>query len=319
MGKYLYDKDLSVVVPVFNEEGNLPELYRRLTAVLSALTEKYEIIFVNDGSSDSSLRLIEDFAAADSRVYYIALSRNFGHQVAVSAGLDYARGRATVIMDADLQDPPELIPELYGKHTEGYQVVYVRRRKREGESAFKKISAKLFYRLMRRVARIDMPMDTGDFRLIDHHIVSCLRRMPEQSKFLRGQIAWMGYRQTGIELDRPERKHGRSGYSVSKMFALAFDGITGFSNKPLEWVSRMGLIVFLIALAVIIYSLIRHYVYHQTVEGWTSIIASSMFIGGIQLLSIGVIGSYIARINKNTDDRPLYLIADSNIETDSEE
>lgn len=192
-----YTKDLSIVVPIYNEEKGIPELVRRLSAAAASITEDYELIFVNDGSRDGSMELLRSLCKGDDRFFYINLSRNFGHQIAVSAGLDHVRGKATVIIDGDLQDPPELISELYAKYREGYEVVYAQRKHREGETWFKKATAKGFYRTMRKITSIDMPLDTGDFRLIDRKIVQCLREMPEQNKLLRGQIAWMGFRQTG--------------------------------------------------------------------------------------------------------------------------
>ena len=311
-----YTKDLSIVVPIYNEEKGIPELVRRLSAAAASITEDYELIFVNDGSRDGSMELLRSLCKGDDRFFYINLSRNFGHQIAVSAGLDHVRGKATVIIDGDLQDPPELIPELYAKYREGYEVVYAQRKHREGETWFKKATAKGFYRTMRKITSIDMPLDTGDFRLIDRKIVQCLREMPEQNKFLRGQIAWMGFRQTGVQFDRDERKYGQTNYPLRKMLALAIDGITGFSSRPLEWVAQLGAWVSLLSLFVIVYALISHFLLNKTVSGWTSVIVSSMFLGGVQLICLGVIGTYISKINKNIVARPLYLVAESNIAAD---
>ena len=291
-----YTKDLSIVVPIYNEEKGIPELVRRLSAAAASITEDYELIFVNDGSRDGSMELLRSLCKGDDRFFYINLSRNFGHQIAVSAGLDHVRGKATVIIDGDLQDPPELIPELYAKYREGYEVVYAQRKHREGETWFKKATAKGFYRTMRKITSIDMPLDTGDF--------------------LRGQIAWMGFRQTGVQFDRDERKYGQTNYPLRKMLALAIDGITGFSSRPLEWVAQLGAWVSLLSLFVIVYALISHFLLDKTVSGWTSVIVSSMFLGGVQLICLGVIGTYISKINKNIVARPLYLVAESNIAAD---
>lgn len=305
--------ELSIVVPIYNEEKNIPILYQRLKDVASSITDNHELIFVNDGSRDASLFELMKLTETDDKAFYINFSRNFGHQIAVTAGLDHSRGKAVVIIDGDLQDPPELIPEMYKKHKEGYEVVYAQRSKRKGESWFKKITAKCFYRILRKSTNINIPVDTGDFRLIDRKIVDCLKQMPEQNKFLRGQIAWLGFRQTAVMFERQERIHGITGYPFSKMLKFALDGITGFSDKPLAFVTRAGLFISLISFLIIIYAIFAHYALQQTITGWTSLIVSSMFIGGIQLLSIGIIGEYISRINKNVLNRPLYIVSNTNM------
>lgn len=305
--------ELSIVVPIYNEEKNIPILYQRLKDVASSITDNHELIFVNDGSRDASLFELMKLTETDDKAFYINFSRNFGHQIAVTAGLDHSRGKAVVIIDGDLQDPPELIPEMYKKHKEGYEVVYAQRSKRNGESWFKKITAKCFYRILRKSTNINIPVDTGDFRLIDRKIVDCLKQMPEQNKFLRGQIAWLGFRQTAVMFERQERIHGTTGYPFSKMLKFALDGITGFSDKPLAFVTRAGLFISLISFLIIIYAIFAHYALQQTITGWTSLIVSSMFIGGIQLLSIGIIGEYISRINKNVLNRPLYIVSNTNM------
>jgi dolichol-phosphate mannosyltransferase len=248
----------------------------------------------------------------NSRVFYINFSRNFGHQVAVTAGLDASKGKSVVIIDGDLQDPPELIVDLFKKHKEGYEVVYAKRRERKGESIFKKITAKLFYRILKRITAINIPLDTGDFRLIDRKVVEYLKQMPEQNKFLRGQIAWLGFKQTEVLFDRFERKYGKTGYSLGKMIQFAMDGITSFSDKPLQFVSKLGFGISLVSFIVILYAFYSHFVLDRTITGWTSLIISSMFIGGVQLISIGVIGEYISRINKNVLKRPLYIVKETN-------
>ncbi|WP_299111794.1 glycosyltransferase family 2 protein [uncultured Winogradskyella sp.] len=312
----MLENDISIIVPVYNEEGNLSELYNRLTKTLESISNKYQIIFVNDGSNDDSFVKILAFAENNPKVFYLNLSRNFGHQIAVSAGLEYCNAKCTVIIDSDLQDPPELISELYAKYREGFDVVYAKRKKRKGESFLKKLTAKLYYRLLKRWVSFEIPLDAGDFRLISKKVVNAINNMPEQNKFLRAQIAWLGFKQTNVLFNRETRKHGESGYSYSKMFRLAFDGITGFSDKPLLYVSRLGFVISIFSFLVIIYAIFSHYVLKETITGWTSLIISAAFIGGIQLLSIGVIGEYISRINTNVKGRPLYIIDATNIDCD---
>lgn len=299
---------LSVVIPVMNEEENMPELVRRLTLAAAEVTENYELIFVDDGSSDGTLEMLCNYSDQEERIKYLSFSRNFGHQVAVMAGLDHCRGEAVVIIDGDLQDPPELIPELYAKYKEGYKVVYGRRSERKGETPFKKGTARMFYRLLNRITDIEIPLDTGDFRLIDKAVVEGLKRMPEPNKFLRGQIAWIGYKQTSVYYSRDSRKAGKTNYTLRKMLRLALDGITGFSNAPLRFVANAGMAVSAIAFLTIIYSLYAHLILQQTISGWTSLMIGIMFIGGIQLIAIGIIGTYISRINAAVRNRPLYII-----------
>ncbi|HMS28955.1 MAG TPA: glycosyltransferase family 2 protein [Saprospiraceae bacterium] len=309
--------DLVVIVPIFNEEKILHELYERLTKAAKQVSENYRLLFINDGSNDASMEVILTFAANDENVEYIDLSRNFGHQQAVSAGLDAVEGKAVVIIDGDLQDPPELIPEMYIEYKKGYDIVYAQRKRREGESVFKLWTAKLFYRLLRSMTAVSMPVDTGDFRLIDQKVVNCLKQMPEKTKFLRGQIAWLGFRQSAYLYDREKRKAGSSAYTISKMVRLALDGITGFSDKPLQLVSLLGFLFCSISFLVILYALYAHYVLEKTITGWTSLIISSMFIGGVQLLSLGIIGLYISRINTNVLNRPFYIIRESKIRSNN--
>jgi len=306
--------DISVIIPVYNEQQIINELYTRLQKTVSKISENYELIFVNDGSKDHSLLELLKLTEQDNRVFYINFSRNFGHQISVTAGLDACNGNAVVIIDGDLQDPPELISELYEKHKEGYEVVYAKRKERKGESFFKKTIAKLFYRVLKKITSIDIPLDTGDFRLIDKKVVRYLKQMPEQNKFLRGQIAWLGFRQSEVLFNRDERKYGKTGYSFSKMMNFAMDGITSFSDKPLQLVTKIGFSISFLSFLIILYAIYSHYILDRTITGWTSLIISSMFIGGVQLISIGIIGEYISRINKNVLKRPLYIIEKSNIE-----
>jgi dolichol-phosphate mannosyltransferase len=306
--------DISIVVPVYNEEKSIRLMYDRLLASISKISSNFEIIYVNDGSRDNSFLELVKLSKEDSRVKYINFSRNFGHQIAVTAGLDKSKGDAVVIIDGDLQDPPEVIPEMYAKHKEGFEVVYGQRLKRKGESFFKKITAKYFYRILKKITSVNIPVDTGDFRLIDRKIVNDLKNMPEQNKFLRGQIAWLGYRQTSVFFERDERKFGETGYPFSKMLKFALDGITGFSDVPLQFVTKTGIFISFISFLIILYAVFSHFVLEKTITGWTSLIISSMFIGGVQLISIGIIGEYISRINKNVQNRPLYIIDQSNID-----
>ena len=306
--------ELSIIIPIYNEELILPELHRRLAAAAAQITEDYELIFVNDGSKDGSLAGLKQLAAQFERANFISFSRNFGHQVAVSAGLDHAKGNAVVIIDGDLQDPPELIPELYKKHKEGYEVVYAKRKNRQGESIFKKFTAKMFYRILANITSIDIPLDTGDYRLMDKVVVDNLKQMPERHKFLRGQISWIGFRQTFVEFDRGERTHGETGYTLKKMLQFALDGITAFSDVPLRFVTWAGFGVSFIAFLIIIYALFAKFVMNEVVTGWTSMIISVMFIGGVQLIAIGIIGEYLSRINTDVKRRPLYIIQETNVE-----
>ncbi len=307
--------ELSIIIPIYNEALNIPTLYGRLKAVMEKLAISYELVFVNDSSKDNSILLIKQFATQDPSVKYIDFSRNFGHQIAVTAGLAMCKGNAVAIIDADLQDPPELIADLYNTMQEGYEVVYAKRRSRKDKSIFKKIAYKTFYRILARISQIDIPLDTGDFRILKRCVVDELNRMPEQHKFLRGQIAWLGFNQTYIEYDRDARVAGEPGYSYRKLFRLALDGITSFSNMPLRVATIMGFIVFFISLILIVYTLVSFLFFHDTTpRGWSSIMISVLFLGGIQLLSIGIIGEYISRIQSDVRKRPLYVLRDTNMD-----
>ena len=317
MNDVLKSPEISIVVPLYNEEKNIRLMYDRLVSSILKITSNFEIIYVNDGSKDNSFLELLKLSNEDERVKYINFSRNFGHQIAVTAGLDYSKGTAVVIIDGDLQDPPEVIPEMYAKHKEGFEVVYGQRLKRKGDNFFKKITAKYFYRILKKITSINIPLDTGDFRLIDQKIVKDLKNMPEQNKFLRGQIAWLGYRQTSVFFERDERKFGETGYPFSKMLKFALDGITGFSDVPLQFVTKTGIFISFISFLVILYAIFSHFILERTITGWTSLIISSMFIGGVQLISVGIIGEYISRINKNVQNRPLYIVRETNIEANT--
>ncbi|MEM1323026.1 MAG: glycosyltransferase family 2 protein [Bacteroidota bacterium] len=305
--------DISVIIPVYNEEDNIGLLHQRTSAVMEQLKVNYELIFVNDGSRDKSIELVKELAQKHSEVKFIDFSRNFGHQVAVTAGLDRSTGDAVVIIDADLQDPPELIIEMYQKLRSGYEVVYAKRKRRDGESFLKRFTARMFYRILSKITSIHIPIDTGDFRIVDRKIVNILKQMPEKNKYLRGQISWIGFRQTYVEYDRQERHSGDTGYTYSKMLRFALDGITGFSDLPLKIVTYFGFIVSGFAFLVMVYALYSRFILQEYEPGWTSTILSILFIGGIQMIAIGIIGEYLSRMNSNIRNRPLYIVKDTNI------
>lgn len=306
---------LSIIVPIYNEESNLEELYNRLRDVSLQISQLSEFIIVDDGSKDNSFHIISILSKLDNRVRYIRFTRNFGHQIALQAGLEAAKGDFVAIIDGDLQDPPELLPLMLQKiENEKFEIVYAKRLSRKSESFLKKLTATLFYRILNKVSKINIPLDTGDFRLMTQRVVKEIIKMEEPNKFLRGQISWLGYPQTFLEYERDGRKTGKSNYSYGKMFRLAFDGITGFSDFPLKFASFSGIAVSFLSFLLIIYALVGKLILHQTVSGWTSIITAILFIGGIQLLSIGIIGEYISRLNDASRKRPLYIVSESNIE-----
>ncbi len=307
--------DLSILIPIYNEEGNIDILINRLRGVIAQMNLNCEFIFINDGSKDNSISIIKNLAIADPSIKYIDFSRNFGHQIAVSAGLDLSIGKRVVIIDADLQDPPELIIEMFAKMNEGFEVVYAKRRARKGESWLKLFTAKMFYRILKAITSVNIPVDTGDFRIMDRKVVDVLKQMSEQNKFLRGQISWIGFNQTFVEYDRDVRQAGETGYTYKKMIRFALDGITGFSNFPLKFASICGFVVSGIAFVVMLYALYARFISKDYIEGWTSIIISVLFLGGIQLISIGIIGEYISRLSANSRNRPLYIINETNIKS----
>jgi dolichol-phosphate mannosyltransferase len=305
--------DLSVIIPIYNEEMNLVPMNNRIIAALLPLQLHYEIIYVNDGSKDNSLPIIMGLSEENASVKYIDFSRNFGHQIAISAGLEHAVGERIVIMDGDGQDPPELIPALLTKSKEGFEVVYAKRKKRKGESFLKKLTAKLFYRFIANITQIEIPLDTGDFRLIHRKVQKVLLNMPEQHKYLRGQIAWIGFNSTFVEYDREERMGGNTKFTYGKMMRFATDGISGFSNWPLKVATMLGFAVSGIAFMLIIYSLYQKF-FGFTEVGWTSLHISVLFLGGVQLLGIGILGEYLGRVSENVKNRPTYIVKNSNIE-----
>lgn len=306
--------DVSVIAPLLNEEKNVYELYNRIKATLHRLSCTYEIILIDDGSKDNTLYAVEKLASEDPFVKYISFSRNFGHQLAFFAGLERCTGNQVILIDGDLQDPPEVIEPLWQKSGEGYDVVYAKRKTRKGESFGKKITAKLFYRILNRITSIDIPLDTGDFRIFNRKVADELVKMNDHTKFLRGQIAWLGFKETYISYERDERKKGSTSFGYTKMFRFAIDGITGFSNFPLKFASISGIIVSLFAFIFIIYVILAKLAWGQTISGWASIMVTVLFLGGIQLLSVGIIGEYISRINDAVRNRQLYIINKTNID-----
>lgn len=299
---------ISIVLPVFNESQTLPALYARLAGVMRRLGESYELVFVNDGSRDGSLDVLKKLAAEDSKMRVVSLSRNFGHQMAITCGLDRARGAAVIVMDADLQDPPELIPTLIERWREGYDVVYAVREERQGESLFKRATAALFYRLIRRLSRVEIPADTGDFRLLSRRAVEGLRATTERNRFVRGLVGWIGYRQTGVRFVREERAAGETKYPFRKMLKFAIDGITSFSFVPLQMATYFGFLISGASFLYIVYAVLQKLLTDRPVTGWTSLMVAMLFLGGVQLITLGIIGEYIGRIYEEVKQRPLYLV-----------
>ena len=298
---------VSVVVPCFNESEVIAECHRRLTRVLSSAVGWYEIVYIDDGSRDRTLFELQVLYASDPNVTVIELSRNFGHQSAVSAGLEAAQGDVVVIIDSDLQDPPELIPAMLEKWREGYEVVYGVRDTRAGESQFKLWTAKFFYRLINSLSDVKIPADAGDFRLLDRKAVEAIKQMPERHRLLRGMCSWIGFRQYGLRYPRASRVAGSTKYPLRKMLNLAFDGIASFSTVPLRFVSVIGFLAALLSLIGIIYALIVRLFTHTWVAGWAISFVGMLFLGGLQMMSLGVLGEYVGRIYSETKQRPLYL------------
>jgi glycosyltransferase involved in cell wall biosynthesis len=301
----------SVVIPIFNEQEVLPALFDRLTVLLEHLDGQAEVILVDDGSEDEGLARKMDLASRDGRFKVLHLSRNFGHQIAITAGLDFAAGNAVVVMDADLQDPPEVILELARCWREGFDVVYAVRRVRAGEKRFKRKTATAFYRLLRRLSDVDIPADVGDFRLVDRKALEAYKTMREEDRFVRGMFSWIGFKQTGVPYDRDERYAGKTKYPLRKMLQFAVDGIVSFSNAPLRLALTLG---FLVSLASFIYGFVAislRLAGAFTVPGWTSVIIVASFLGGVQLMVLGVIGEYVGKAYKEAKKRPLYVVSSS--------
>jgi dolichol-phosphate mannosyltransferase len=302
---------LSVVAPIYNESATLPEFYRRVRQVLDSMHESWELVLVDDGSKDESANMIRELAVKDPRVRPVIFARNFGHQVAVTAGLDFSRGDAVVIIDSDLQDPPEVIPSLVEKWRQGYEVVFAVRTEREGESWFKLFTASLFYRLIYRITDVDIPLDTGDFRLLDRKVVNVMNQMRERHRFLRGMSVWVGFRQIGVPYRRAARYAGETKYPLKKMIRFASDAITGFSFFPLQLATYIGFICAAISiLAIPVVIALRTAGSHE-LSGQATTLIAVLFLGGVQLISLGILGEYIGRIYDEAKGRPLYIVRET--------
>ena len=304
-------KKISVVIPMYYEEEVARECYEKVSNVLKSLDYKYdyEIIFVNDGSKDKTLEILEDIAKEDNKAKIISFSRNFGHQAAVTAGLKEVSGDAIVIIDADLQDPPELIPQMLELWEQGNEVIYGKRKTRKGESAFKLLTAKMFYKTLNALSDVEIPKDTGDFRLVDRKVVDVINSLPEHNKFLRGLFSWVGFKQEAYEYERQERFAGKTKYPLRKMLKLASDGIISFSTKPLKLVGALGIISIIISIILLVYALISYiFKLNQLSAGWTSLIVAITFFAGVQLLSLWIISEYIGRIYDESKGRPQYIV-----------
>ena len=301
----------SLIIPIYNEEESIPELYRRVSDVMDSLDDSVELILINDGSRDRSLKLMRELQERDARVCYISFARNFGHQAAVTAGLNFARGQVIVVLDADLQDPPELIPKMIESWQAGYHVVYAQRTKRKKESWFKRLTAYVFYRLLRQLADVDIPADTGDFCLMDRQVVEVLNSMPERNRYIRGLRAWIGFRQTAVKFERDPRFAGEVKYTFKKSLALAVNSLVSFSKIPLRISTYLGLFSALIALLMAL--LVLYWRLQQPdspVTGLATILIAVFFLGSVQLISIGILGEYIGRIYEEVKGRPAYTIAE---------
>ncbi|AIQ66843.1 glycosyltransferase family 2 protein [Paenibacillus graminis] len=301
----------SVIVPMFNEEEVIQHTYERLKKVMDGCGGSYELVFVNDGSRDRTAEIMREVSSRDEHVKLVDFSRNFGHQVAITAGMDYAEGEAVVVIDADLQDPPEVILQMIAKWKEGYEVVYAKRLKRQGETLFKKATAKMFYRLLSSMTSVEIPTDTGDFRLIDRKVCDVLRGLKEKNRYVRGLVSWVGFRQTMVEYVREERFAGETKYPLKKMIRFALDGITSFSHKPLKIASYIGFFLSFSSFLYLFFVLFQKIFTSWTVPGWASIVGVNLLFNGIVLMLLGVIGEYIGRIYDESKDRPLYIVRET--------
>jgi polyisoprenyl-phosphate glycosyltransferase len=299
---------LSIVVPAYNEETNLRPLFDKLEAVLQPITADYEIVVVNDGSTDHTLSILYDIQGRDPHLVVVDLARNFGKEIAMTAGIELASGQAVVPIDADLQDPPELIASFVAKWQEGYEVVYGVRTERQGETWFKRLSAGAFYRFINHISDTPIPCDTGDYRLLDRRVVEVLKRMPERARFMKGLFAWVGFRQIGVPFERPARFHGRTKWSYLRLWRFALNGIFSFSVAPLKVCTLLGSVLGALSIGYMLYLFVRTLVHGVDVPGYASLMVVVLFMGGIQLLGIGILGEYIARIFDEAKQRPLYVI-----------
>jgi dolichol-phosphate mannosyltransferase len=301
-------KLVSIVIPIHNEAIALPILYERLAKMASARSEQFEFIFINDASKDNSFEIMQALHRRDARVKVANLSRNFGHQIAVTAGIDLSHGDAVVLMDGDLQDPPEVIPQLIDKWHQGFEVVYAVREKRSGETIFKKFTAQAFYRVLRKITGLDLPVDAGDFRLMGSRVVHALQNMREGHRYIRGMVSWVGYKQTGVMFQRDSRHGGETKYTLKKMIKFALDGITSFSDLPLKFASYLGGAATVIALLLIVKVFYSYFILHNVVPGWASLMVVVLFMGGVQLVVLGIMGEYIGRTHDEVRARPLYFL-----------
>ena len=300
----------SVVIPIYNEESTIPALYQRVSAVMDGLDDTSELVFINDGSQDRTLELLRELHDRDDRVVYLSLARNFGHQIAVTAGLNYVRGEAIIVLDGDLQDPPELIPDLLELWRQGYHVVYAQRTKRVREGWFKRLCAYVFYRTLKHLADVDIPTDTGDFCLMDRQIVDLLNQMPERNRYLRGLRAWVGFKQTAFKFDRDSRFAGEVKYTFAKSLGLAINGLVSFSSVPLRLSTYLGLFSAVLAIVMAILVLYWRVFTNSTLTGFATIAIAIFFLGAVQLISIGILGEYIGRIYEEVKHRPLYTLSE---------
>jgi len=298
----------SVVIPAYNEQEVINEAYARITNVMKGMGELYELIFINDGSTDETAQIIAGFCEKDTSVRLINFTRNFGHMAAISAGMEHTRGDGIFIIDADMQDPPEVFPKMAEKWKEGFHVVYGKRVKRKGESIFKRWSARVFYRFLRRMTPVDLPSDTGEFRLIDRKVCDAVNKLPEKSRYIRGLVSWVGFKQIPVEYERDKRFAGVTKYPLKKMLKFAMDAITSFSYKPLKLATSLGFIISLLSFLYIIYILYERIFTDRTVTGWTSTLAVILFTQGIVLMILGLMGEYIGRIYTELQNRPTYIV-----------
>jgi polyisoprenyl-phosphate glycosyltransferase len=303
----------SFVIPVFNERETLPELHQRLSQVIDGLDGEAELLFVDDCSHDGSYELLAELGRQDGRIRVLRFARNFGHQVAITAGLDHAAGDAVIVMDADLQDPPEVVPDLVARWQEGYEVVYAVRARRSGESWFKRKTAAWFYRVLRWIAHVEMPLDAGDFRLVDRRAVDAFRSMRERGRYVRGMFSWVGFRQIGVPYDRAERYAGEPKYSYRKSLTLAIDGLVSFSNAPLRVALVAGFVFSSLAFLVGVFAIVAKLAGAFVVPGWASILVVISFLGGIQLTLMGMLGLYVGRIYEEVKARPIYILREDDM------
>jgi len=301
----------SIIIPVYNEEKVIDQTCRRLIHVMESTGEAYELIFVDDGSIDQTAEIIKNLRRHNDMIKLLSFSRNFGHQIAITAGMDHAAGEAVIVIDADLQDPPEMIPEMITKWKEGYQVVYAQRTRRKGETLLKKLTARIFYRLLHVSTEIDIPVDTGDFRLLDRKVCELLKKLPEKNRYVRGLVSWTGFRQTAVEYERDERFAGETKYTFKKMFKLSWDGLASFSFKPLEFINYLGIMLVLSGFIYLAVLLWQEFVAGTSLSGWKVVLDIQFLFTGVILTMLGIVGQYIGRIYDETRDRPLYIVDES--------